>query len=122
MEHPSNFGFTCEDHAPKPRPDLYGSRPLESFVGKYVKLGFPVIPCPEDAPPQIKNMWPPFGHKEHMWVMVEKVENGELVGKVNNDPVFALEYPDGTQVAFSRDEIEMVNGEEDPRGKPKRQQ
>ena len=117
----SNIGWTCPEHSNQPRiAELYGKRLLKSFLGKYVKLSFPVIPCPADAPEEIQEIWPHKDGREAMWVLVVDIKNGQLIGVVKNDPYFALDYPCESKIAFSRDEICHIEGEPDPRGEPKR--
>lgn len=98
-EPDSNIGVVCPVHAPKPNP-AYFTLPLESFIGEHVKLGFDtgLIDGPD---------------KEHMWVKVTGLYDGdegpeELVGVLNNDPKYVMDYKDGDAVIFSRTEIEDV--------------
>ena len=65
--------------------------PLEWFVGKYVKLGFPA----GDA-------------KEHCWVEVTGTKEEELIGRLDNTPVIALDWKGGAILTFNRGEIEEV--------------
>lgn len=104
-ESMSNVGACHSNCAPKPDAIL-AQKPLDWFIGKFVKLGFPVVE-------EIVAQGGP--NKEHMWVAVERIAtedegpNGEeLVGKVNNDPVFATDWPCDSEVAFKRDECEMA--------------
>ena len=107
--------MVCPHHQPKPRPELYARRPLASFVGKHVKLGFDTIPEPAEFKEEFPDReWP---LKEHMWVKVGHVApNGtELYGVVDNDPIFC-DFSSGQGVFFTADEIEMVLGEPEVRG------
>ncbi len=114
-EQSSNVGYVCPKHALKPRPEVYADRPIESFVGKMVKLGFEVEP----EPPEFKERFPDkhWPSIEHMWVEVRQVAKNkkELHGIVSNDPLFAgVEFGQG--ILFTPDEIEAVAGEEEIRG------
>ena len=92
-EDPSNIGLTCAKHAPKPHLGWSTVRP-EFFVGKFVKKGFkthhPHLPV------------------EHMWVKVERVENGKLVGELNNVPVACTHMKYEDTVTVELPEIEAV--------------
>lgn len=88
----SNIGWVCPDHTPKPDPQ-YFDKPLDWFVGKYCKLGFPT-----------ERSEAPF--LEFMWVLVTATyEDHSLIGNLNNDPVFVKGYTDCDVVAFERTEI-----------------
>lgn len=93
-ESASNFGFVCKEHAPKP--GKYQGQEPSLFVGKLVKLGFPA---------KRSN-----GHEtiEHMWVKVEKLQDDQLVGTLENDPFLECEYQYGDGVLFQVEEIEDV--------------
>lgn len=91
QEDPKNIGWVCADHTPKPDPQFF-KKPLDWFVGKNCKLGFPTGRT--EAP-----------FLEFMWVYVTGSDEGSLIGKLNNDPLFVEEYKDGDGVAFDRDEI-----------------
>tara|TARA_Y100000310_G_scaffold323991_1_gene385216 strand:+ start:758 stop:1057 length:300 start_codon:yes stop_codon:yes gene_type:complete len=91
-EDPRNIGYVCPAHAPKPDEAL-AELPLEYFIGKFVKLGFPS----------------PRG-TEHMWLEVKGLATNmseELIGTLDNDPVHA-DFVCGDEIAFNRDEIEDV--------------
>lgn len=93
MEPPWNIGFTCPRHSKTPDPQ-YFTKPLEFFIGNYVKLAF------ETGHPKHQ--------KELMWVKVlskAETEGEELRGEVSNDPIFALNWPCGTWLEFKRTEI-----------------
>jgi hypothetical protein len=90
-ESPSNIGFVCPDHAPKPDAQ-YFDKPFDWFMGKFCKLGFPTNR--KEAP-----------FTEFMWVHVCDHDGEFLVGNLNNDPVYVTEYKDGDGVAFVRNEI-----------------
>lgn len=96
----SNIRGVCNEHRPRPRPDLYGSRDPASFVDKYVKLGFKTNIKQPDV--------------EHMWVKVTGVKDGHLVGRLDNDPLYCS-IKCGDPVHFSPGDIEQVLGEPDPR-------
>jgi hypothetical protein len=90
-----NIGLVCPTHASKP--GAFTGKDPKTFVGKYVKLGFPA------TDPRTK-----LPSTEHMWVKVEGLHEEGLHGVVNNDPVLDCEYSDGSGVAFGVDEIEAV--------------
>jgi uncharacterized protein YegJ (DUF2314 family) len=96
-----NMRLICEHHRPSPNP-IYNDVPLEQFQGRYCKLAFPQ----EDGE-----------HFEYMWVEVvgfAESEDEELRGKLDNDPVQALQFKIGDLVEFSRNEIiEVLTEEED---------
>lgn len=110
-----NVALVCPHLQPKPRPELYAHRPLASFVGKHVKLGFDTMP----EPPQFKEDFPDreWPLKEHMWVEVKHVgpSGNELYGVLANDPRLC-DLSCGQGVFFTADEIEMVFGEPEMRG------
>ncbi len=111
----ANVGLMCPHHQPKPRPELYADRPLQSFVGKHVKLGFETRPEPEEFKKDFPDRkWP---DKEHMWVEVKSVSvtGKELHGVIANDPILC-DLSCGQGVVFTADEIEMVYGEPEMRG------
>jgi hypothetical protein len=93
-----NIGWICPEHTPKPD-SQYFDKPLEWFVGKYCKLGFPT-----------GRLEPPF--TEFMWVFVTVQKQNFLFGKLDNDPLFVEEYKDGDVVAFERNEICAVVNED----------
>jgi hypothetical protein len=109
-ESPSNIGGVCSEHAPKPDPQ-YFDKPMDFFIGGYVKLGFEVSKD-KDFLAYVQQVRPGFKmpDREHMWVEVtglSDVSTEELQGKVANDPIFAIEWPCGAEVAFKRTEIEV---------------
>lgn len=89
----ANIGHVCPKHSPKA--GKFKGQDPKSFIGKFVKLGFP-----SDR-----------GVLEHMWVKVDKLgENGdELEGTLDNDPVYEVGFVCGDGVGFNVDEIEAVN-------------
>ena len=95
VESPTNLGWVCPDHTPKPDPK-YFDKPFKWFVGKCCKLGFPT-----------GRTEPPF--IEFMWVQVNLVREIDgkmmLVGYLDNDPYFVIDYKDRDGVAFERNEI-----------------
>lgn len=94
MEDPRNIIMVCEKHAARPDPHWL-AKPLKFFVGKYVKLGFDT------------DMGP--AKKEHMWVAVTGIKARKfLVGTLDNDPICCSYLVDGTEIEFTRDEIEVV--------------
>ncbi len=86
-----NVGFVCPEHESKP--GKYKGRKPKEFIGKYVKLGFPIKGT---------------NSREHMWVLVEKVVKGELQGTLDNDPTSDVGYECGDGVGFKVEEIEDV--------------
>lgn len=93
MKEPkSNYGYVCKDHAPKP--GKYKDEKAPSFIGKWVKLGFPATD----------------GTIEHMWVKVTHIDKDEIFGYLDNDPTKTYDpvLEAGTEVAFTIDEIEDV--------------
>ena len=96
QEH-GNIGWVCPNHAPKPDPQ-YLDKPLQWFVGKNCKLGFPT--GRKEAP-----------FLEFMWVYVTGHQDNELTGRLNNDPAFVTDYVDGDGVGFERNEICAVDPE-----------
>lgn len=96
-----NFGFVCPDHKPKPNA-AFAELPVEFYYGKFVKLGFPAV-----------NPITGVSGTEHMWVKVlgpALAPPEELLGELHNSPVMVTDYEHGDRVAFSRSEIEMVDG------------
>lgn len=90
-----NVGIVCPEHSPKPN-EKYAKEAPESFIGKFVKLGF-------------KGKDPTGAERtEHMWVEVTAVRDRELVGEVNNVPILEMEYECGDLIGFELDEIEDV--------------
>lgn len=90
MEDRRNIGVVCGCHVPKA--GAYKGVDPKTFIGKYVKLGFP-SKC---------------GRVEHMWVHVEEMDGGKLYGTLNNDPVLDVGFVDGDPVGFTVDEIEAI--------------
>ena len=86
------MGHVCPEHASKPG-GFAGTDAL-SFVGGHVMLCFPTA----------------AGGTEGMWLYVDRVEGGELIGTLKNEPTQRLDpslgdlhFDDG--VAFTVDEI-----------------
>lgn len=99
----SNVGMVCGPCAEdRLKPGKFIGQDPATFIGKYVKLGFPA-----------KNPATGADTTEHMWVKVdgkyEGEENEELIGTLNNDPILICEYQCGSQVAFKVAEIEMLD-------------
>ena len=111
MEDPRNIGWVCEDHQPKPDP-RWLKFPPAWFVGKLVKVAFPISECPGDAPEWLREKWPKPGGNEHGWARViaenKEFEGQELLCTVDSDLLFALDV--GTHVVIHRSEIEEVDG------------
>lgn len=90
------MGFVCDEHRSKPDPQ-YFDKPFDWFHNKYCKLSF-----------QGKN---PDGEDCHeaMWVLVtgdQEIEGTKmLIGVLDNDPVYEMEYKCGDGVGFERNEI-----------------
>jgi len=88
-----DWGFIHPECAPEP--GRYKDVPVSAFYGRDVQLAFP-------APTR----------KERMWVRVTgpaETPGQELQGFVNQDPVFALDWPDRTPLEFLREEIIKVD-------------
>lgn len=102
-ESVSNVRLVHEECASKPQAK-FAKLPLESFVGKYVKLGF------EGKRSDGKKT------VEHMWVKTTGVHNdkdcdhgdAELVGILDNTPITEMDYAHGDVVGFKREEIEDI--------------
>lgn len=93
IEDPSNIGFLCSKHAPKP----LGLRKVPNdIIGRFVKKGFPAV-TPEG-----------FDQIEHMWVKVQSVQGNTLFGTLNSDPLYdcGLSYEDPVQVDI--EEVEEI--------------
>lgn len=87
----SNIGRVCENHAPRPNPELAAKDP-RIFIGGHVKKRFDTdLPGPNG---------------EHMWVKVHSVVNDELVGELDNEPAYCSNLKNGDPVVVKRDEIE----------------
>jgi len=98
-EDPRNFGLVCPEHTPKPDHSLVHGRPLESFIGHFVKKGFACKHPLSGLPSQ-----------EHMWVEVKEIKDGAFVGELTNDPACELDEPmaKGDTVTVQTEEVEMV--------------
>lgn len=96
MEDPNNIRHCCPDHAPTPKEE-YKHLPLEFYIGKHVKLAFPVS--------NAKGIT-----HEHMWVKVIGLgKKEELMGYIDNDPIYAdFQYKE--HIEFMREEIEDLLG------------
>jgi hypothetical protein len=68
-------------------------KPMPWFVGRFVKLNFPI----------------PGGLGEYMWVLVTSHKGDELVGTLDNEPVFA-DLDRGDEIVFRPEEIVAVDG------------
>lgn len=76
------------------KPDsLYTKKPLDWFLGRFVKIAF-------QSADSIA---------EHMWVKVTEVQDSNLVGSLDNDPVFVTHIGCGDRVVLSRVQIEAVD-------------
>ena len=90
----SNWGRVHPALAPKPDPAL-AELPAAHFLGRYVKLAFPCLQHQD--------------RKEHMWVHVYALlQDGTLLGRLDNDPVHNVGAQCGDTVQFTRDEIEAL--------------
>lgn len=94
MEDPFNIRFTCDAHAPQPD-SKFLKKPLKSFVGGYVKVGFEAL-HPRTRQPST----------EHMWVKVLRVKKGKLEGTLDNDPIYITPLKCGDVVEVERSQIE----------------
>jgi hypothetical protein len=93
-EPKENIGYYHSDCAKKAGlSKSYPNVPLEKFVGKYVKVPFPIN----------------SEKKELMWVIVKEVtDDNNLVGSLNNDPVYVDYVKYGDFIKICRDEIVLV--------------
>lgn len=100
MQEPlSNIGLVCEAHAPRPDPQFLDRDPA-SFVGHYVKIAFVVRDMPDVY--------------EHMWCEVEEItEDGVLIGRLDNDPVYNTGYIYNMVIAITLAQIEAELWEEE---------
>lgn len=90
----SNWGFIHPGCAPEP--GRYSNVPIEAFYGRNVQLKFET----------------PDGRGERMWVLVHgpaETPGQELLGEVNNDPIYALDWPAGSLLEFCRNEVIKVD-------------
>src|SRR5687767_2530133 len=94
VEDPRNIGLVCKHEAPQPNSKFSQKNP-EFFIGKFVKKGFHGNKPDEDL-------------IEHMWVEVTEVKNGELVGKLNNDPIIVRSLKCDDIVTVKLEEIEEI--------------
>ena len=100
-ENPANISAVCGDCSEERlRHGRYTGVDPRTFIGQYVKLGFPAT-NPADGSPS----------KEHMWVRVERLalHGRGLLGKLDNDPVLVCEYKFGDDVVFTVADIEAVD-------------
>jgi len=89
-----DIDWRCPEHAPKP---IFTDEPFPAptaFVGKYVKTALTAV----------------SGDIEHMWVYVDRIDDGGLIGRLANVPFHAHEQGlgRGSQVALAVREIEDV--------------
>ena len=90
-----NLFLTEQKDASKPDPEL-AQMPPESFIGKWVYKTFLTGQA--------------LVSTEHMWVKLERVQNGKLVGTLANDPVCCEGIHFGMEVVVEMNEIEKVHG------------
>lgn len=80
----------CSNCGDALKPDQqYANKPLQFFVGKYVKIKFTAT----------------SGDREYMWVAVAEIDGDNLKGTLNNDPVVCTNLKDGDPVILKRDQI-----------------
>lgn len=92
-EPKENIYYVCPNHAPKPGKYMDSDR--LDFIGSHVKTSF----VADDK------------RLEHMWVRIERIDedfDDGLIGKLDNDPVFATQYQHGQTVKVRLWEIEDV--------------
>lgn len=110
-EPPGNVGFVCEHLASKPDPQ-YFDKPVAWFVGKWVKLGFPV-----GENHRIEHMWVEVqGEGKHLWVELQGKGRHlklELRGLLANDSIHDPSLLCGVEIQFNRNEVEAVLETED---------
>ena len=99
-QQPDPVRITCSECSERRKAETQEKikgQPPEFFIGSWVKLAFP---CDGECTPDM----------EHMWVKVIEIYQGdekeELVGVLDNDPLFITDYHRGDGVAFKRSEIE----------------
>lgn len=96
MKEPiTNVGLVCDRHEPKPNPKFKEVPPVV-FIGRFVKKAF------KGKDPRGQE------RVEHMWVAIRKVDNGELVGTLDNDPICEMEIDYGDTVRVRLEEVEAV--------------
>lgn len=95
-EDPRNIAFVCSKHSPKA--GGFKDKPTKFFIGKFVKLAFPVDEVPGKRLPNF----------EHMWVKVLRIEGDELVGELDNDPMYVTKYKFKDRVTFKAPAVEEV--------------
>lgn len=96
QEPKENISTFCSEECLKKAGLLstYLNVPLKNFIGKYVKVGFPIE----------------GDQKEHMWIEVQEItKDGLLKGPLDNDPVSVDYVRCGDIVEISHDEIELVH-------------
>jgi|GEM_PF-2580258 len=71
----------------------YQKRPLEWFVGRSVKIGFQSHE----------------GKVEWMWITVQGVKSPNLIGTLDNDPMFCTHLIHGDPISLSRLQIAAVD-------------
>lgn len=89
-----NLRFVCDAHSSKPNPE-YAKKPAKFFVGGFVKKAFEVLH--------------PYTRKsasEHMWVEIKTIKDGNLIGELNNDPIYLTALQCGDEVIVKLSEIE----------------
>jgi hypothetical protein len=91
-----NVSLVCAKHAPKPG-GYEGAAP-GMFVGRAVKKRF-----------ESRNPVEGSDGFEHMWVMVERIDAGELVGTLANEPAYESAFRYGDEVRVRIVEIEAVH-------------
>jgi len=95
MNELNNIRLVHKDaYSPDP---IYASRPLEWFVGRWVKIGFQSYD----------------GTVEYMWVKVTGIDSPNLVGSLDNIPQYCPHVASGDRVTLSRVQIVAVDLTED---------
>jgi hypothetical protein len=98
-EHPSNIGRICPKCAEERGPGKFKDKPPSWFVGKHVKLAFPI----KDYPLPVK--LPSTPEFERMWLYVLEAKEKSCVGVLNNDPVYCRLVSGVDIFEFSPEEV-----------------
>lgn len=96
-ESSSNWGFVHEDCVRRnPEHTARAVKDPHSLIGHHIKRAFPAK-RPNGA-----------SVNEHMWVRVTGVRDGQLLGIVDNDPVYDCEWKDGSSVEFAPESVDLI--------------
>jgi len=98
MESINNLQILCEKHGPKPQ-SRFNSWDPKNFIGHHVKVSF-----------KIDNPISPSVKTEHMWVKIHGKRKTELIGILDNYPVYTDLIKFGDEITLSINNIEAVLG------------